>query len=142
MATKAAVLPRKDGFAAVSEAIAAADAMKKSTSGARHAASQAVSAVCSALAKTIYITTYFASYGVVFAAVTVSRLVPPENAFAYGIRDGAAAARDARSNGSGRSVKTTRAPRTTASKRIKMRRLEPRTARRSGKRVVSVESES
>lgn len=122
MATKAAVPPRKDAFAVVGEAIAAAsDAMQKSTSDARRAASQAAPVMRSALAKAVYIGAYYASYGVVLAAVTVGRLVPPENALAYGIRDGAAAARDAR-NGSGRAAPTARL---VASKRS-TRRRQPR----------------
>ena len=122
MATKATAQPRSDAFTAVGEAIgAAADAMKKSASDARRVASRAVPAVRSTFAKTVYIATYYASYGVVFAAVTVSRLVPPENAFVYGIRDGAAAARDA-TNSRGRSVKATRPA---ASKRSNTRR-QPR----------------
>ena len=122
MATKAAVLPKKDAFAVMGEAIAAAsDAMKKSTSDARRAASRAAPAVGSALAKTVYIAAYYASYGVVFAAVTVGRLVPSENALAYGIRDGAAAARDART-GSGRAARPVRL---VASKRS-TRRRQPR----------------
>jgi hypothetical protein len=138
MATKAAVLPRKDAFAAVGEAIkAAADAMKKGTSDTRQAASQAMPAVGSALAKAVYTSSYYTSFCVVFAAVAVSRLMPSENALAYGIRDGAAAARGAGRDGSGRSTKTTPAARATAGHRIRMRRRS-RTTRGSGKRVVNV----
>ena len=122
MATKAAVLPKKDAFAVMGEAIAAAsDAMRKSTSDARRAASRAAPAVGSALAKTVYVAAYYASYGVVFAAVTVSRMMPSENALAHGIRDGAAAARDART-GRGRAARPVRL---VASKRS-TRRRQPR----------------
>jgi hypothetical protein len=96
MATKVAVLKKKDPFAVVGEAmVAAADAVKKSTSDARHAASQAFPAVRSAFAQSVYVTTYYASFGVVFAALAVGRMTPMDNAFGYGIRDGASAAQDA-----------------------------------------------
>ena len=108
MATKAAVFPKKDAFAVMGEAIAAAsNAMRKSTSDARRAASRAAPAVGSALAKTVYVAAYYASYGVVFAAVTVSRMMPSDNALGNGIRDGAAAARDARA-GRGRVARPVR----------------------------------
>lgn len=142
MATKVAVLPRKDPFAVVGEAmVAAADAMKKSTSDARHAASQAVPAVRSALAKSVYITAYYSSFGVVFATLAVTRWLPSENAFGYGVRDGAVAARDVRSNGASRSTKTAPAARAAARKRTKSRRGRTRTARRGTAPVVDDESQ-
>ena len=89
MATKTAVPRRRDAFAVLGDAIAAsAEAMKKSASDARAAASEAVPAVRSALGKAIYVATYYASYGVVLAA----------DALAYGVHDGAAAAREAGRN--------------------------------------------
>jgi hypothetical protein len=97
MGRKAAALRRKDPFVMVGEAVvAAADAVKQSTSDARQAASQAVPAVRSAVAKTVYTVSYYTSYGVVFTALTAMRLTPLENALGYGLRDGAVAARDAR----------------------------------------------
>jgi hypothetical protein len=103
MATKMAVVKKKDPFAVVGEAmVAAADAVRKSTSDARHAASQAVPAVRSALAQGVYVATYYTSFGVVFAALAVSRLTPLDNAFGYGIRDGASAARDVTTRSNGR----------------------------------------
>ena len=136
MATKAAVLPGKDAFAAVGEAIAAAaDAMKKSTSDARDAATQAMPALHSALAKTVYTTSYYASFGVVFTAVTLSRLLPPDNAVAFGIRDGAMAAQDVARKHVGRPARATRVARATASKRVSSRR-RTRAARRAGRRVA------
>ena len=122
MAMRVAVLPKKDAFAVMGEAIAAAsDAMSKSTSDARRAASRSAPAIGSALAKTAYIAAYYASYAVVFAAATFGDLVSSENALAYGIRDGAAAARDART-GSGRAAQKVRL---VASKRG-TRRRQPR----------------
>src|SRR5687768_3007830 len=115
MATKVAVLRKKDPFAVVGEAmVAAADAVKKSTSDARHAASQAVPAVRSALAQGVYVVTYYTSFGVVFTALAVGRMTPVDNAFGYGIRDGAAAARDVTRNSSGRSTRASAASKTTA----------------------------
>lgn len=129
MATKVAVLKKKDPFAVVGEAmVAAADAVKKSTSDARHAASQAVPAVRSALAQSVYVATYYTSFGVVFAALAVGRVTPTDNAFGYGLRDGASAARDA-SNGMPRRAKV--APRVAARKRADARRTRTRTAPKS-----------
>ena len=143
MATKVAVLPRKDPFAVVGEAmVAAADAMKKSTSDARHAASQAVPAVRSALAKSVYIAAYYGSFGVVFATLAVTRWVPSENAFGFGVRDGAAAAHDIRRDGGARSTKTTAGPRVAARKRTKARRVRTGTAPRSSAPVVDDESQA
>jgi hypothetical protein len=139
MATKVAVLRKKDPFAVVGEAmVAAADAVKKSTSDARYAASQAVPAVRSALAQGVYVVTYYTSFGAVFAALAVSRMTPMDNAFGYGIRDGAVAARDARSNSSGRPAKA--AVRPTARKRTESRRSRPRPASKGAAPVVEVES--
>ncbi|HXJ77771.1 MAG TPA: hypothetical protein VMS64_03725 [Candidatus Methylomirabilis sp.] len=136
MATKAAVPSGKDAFAAVGEAIAAAaDAMKKSTSDARHAAAEAMPVLNSALAKTAYTTSYYAAFGVVFAAVTLSRLVPPDNALAHGIRDGATAARDIVGGRPRRPTKASRAAQPAASRRSGSRR-RTRVARRPVKRVV------
>ena len=141
MATKVAVLKRKDPFAVVGEAmVAAADAVKKSTSDARHAAAQAVPAVRSAIAQSVYVVTYYTSFGVVFAALAVGRVTPMDNAFGYGLRDGAAAARDARSGSRGRSTKPA-TPRTTARKRTDTRRPRPRPAPRSAPTVVETEEE-
>src|SRR5262245_10876440 len=115
MATKVAVVRKKDPFAVVGEAmLAAADAVRKSTSDARNAASQAVPAVRSAVAQGVYITTYYTAFSIVFAALAVSALTPMDNAFGYGIRDGAAAARDARTRSNGRRAaarETSRKPR-------------------------------
>lgn len=139
MATKVAVLRKKDPFAVVGEAmVAAADAVKKSTSDARYAASQAVPAVRSALAQGVYVATYYTSFGVVFAALAVSRMTPMDNAFGYGLRDGAMAARDARNNSSGRPIKA--AARTTARKRTESRRSRTRPASRNAAPVVEAES--
>jgi hypothetical protein len=137
MATKVAVLRKKDPFAVVGEAmIAAADAVKKSTSDARHAASQAVPAVRSAVAQSVYVLTYYTSFGVVFAALAVSRMTPLDNAFGYGIRDGAAAARDAGSRGGARKS----SPRIAARKRTETRRARPRTgSKNTGASVVEAE---
>ena len=136
MATKiAAVMRRKDPFAVVGEAmVAAADAVKKSTSDARHAASQAVPAVRSAIAQSIYITTYYTAFGIVFAALAVSRATPLDNAFGYGLRDGAAAARDVRNGGR----KAVPGPRTTARKRTEARRPRTRTSKSTAP-VIEVE---
>src|SRR5205085_1453798 len=108
MARKVAVL-RKDPFAVVGEAMAAAaDAVKKSTSDARHAASQAVPAVRSVIAQSVYVIAYYTSFGVVFTAAALSRVTPTDNAFGYGIRDGAAAARTAAGQSSARKVTPSR----------------------------------
>jgi hypothetical protein len=124
MAPKVAVLRRKDPFAIVGEAmVAAADAVKKSTSDARHAASQAVPAVRTAVAQSVYIGTYYASFGVVFTALAVGRMTPMENAFGYGIRDGAAAARHVRGSGGARKAV---AARPAARKRTDTRRTRTR----------------
>jgi hypothetical protein len=137
MATKVAVLRRKDPFAVVGEAmVAAADAVKKSTSDARRAASQAVPAVRSALAQSVYVVTYYTSFGVVFAALALSRVTPMDNAFGYGVRDGAAAARDTRSRGSARKAP---ASRTTARKRTETRRGRTRPGSKVAAPVVEVE---
>ena len=139
MATKVAVRKKKDPFAVVGEAmVAAADAVKKSTSDARHAAAQAVPAVQSAIAQGVYVVTYYASFGVVFAALAMSRLTPMDNAFGYGIRDGATAARDARSQSGGGATKAA-ASRTTARKRTESRRPRTRPAPKSAASVVEVE---
>jgi len=128
MATKMAVVRKKDPFAVVGEAmVAAADAVRKSTSDARHAASQAVPAVRSAVAQGVYVLTYYTSFGVVFAALSVSHMTPLDNAFGYGLRDGASAARDATVRGNGRKV----ASRATARKRPDARRVRTRPAAKS-----------
>ena len=138
MATKVAVLRKKDPFAVVGEAmVAAADAVKKSTSDARHAAAQAVPAVRSALAQGVYVATYYTSFGVVFAALTMSRMTPMDNAFGYGVRDGAAAARDARGNSGGRATKV--AASRTVRKRTESRRPRTRPAAKSAAPVVEAE---
>ena len=130
MATKVAVLRKKDPFAVVGEAmVAAADAVKKSTSDARRAASQAIPAVRSAFAQGVYVVTYYASFGVVFAALAVSRVTPMENAFGYGIRDGAAAAHDATGKTRTRGAAAPARPR--ARKRSDTRRPRGRTAPRT-----------
>jgi hypothetical protein len=135
MATKVAVLKKKDPFAVVGEAmVAAADAVKKSTSDAKHAASQALPAVRSAFAQGVYVVTYYASFGVVFAALSVGRVTPMENAFGYGVRDGAAAAQDAR--GSGRSRSATAPSRPQARKRAETRR-----SRKPATKVTATEVE-
>lgn len=137
MAKKVAVLRRKDPFAVVGEAmVAAADAVKRSTSDARHAASQAVPAVRSALAQSVYVITYYTAFGVVFAALALSRVTPMDNAFGYGLRDGAAAARDARSRGSARKAP---ASRTTARKWAGTRRPRTRTAPKAATPATEVE---
>ena len=127
MATKVAVLKKKDPFAVVGEAmVAAADAVKKSTSDAKHAASQALPAVRSALAQSVYVATYYASFGVVFAALAVGRVTPMDNAFGYGVRDGASAAKDATGSAGRRSPAS--APKARAAKRT----AETRRPRRRG----------
>ena len=137
MAAKVAVVKRKDPFAVVGEAmVAAADAVRKSTSDARQAASQAVPAVRSAGAQGVYVGTYYTAFGVVFAALSVGRLTPMENAFGYGLRDGASAAKDATTSSSARSRKA--APRTTAKK--SPRRARTRTAARSAAPVIEAEA--
>jgi hypothetical protein len=128
MATKMAVVKKKDPFAVVGEAmVAAADAVRKSTSDARHAASQAVPAVRSAVAQGVYVATYYTSFGVVFAALAVSRLTPLDNAFGYGIRDGASAARDATTRSNGRKS----AAQPAARKKTEARRTRTRSASKS-----------
>jgi hypothetical protein len=137
--TKVAELRKKDPFAVVGEAMAAAaDAVKKSTSDARQAASQAGPAVRSAIAQSVYIATYYASFGAVFAALTVSRMTPMDNAFGYGIRDGAAAARDIRTNSSGPLTKVATA-RTTARKRTDRRPGRTRPGSKTSASVVEAE---
>jgi hypothetical protein len=139
MATKVVPLSRRDPFAVIGDAVAAAaDAMKKGTADARQAASQAVPTVRSGLAKSIYVATYYGAYGVVLAGLAMGAL---DNAFGYGIRDGAAAARDARSNGTprSRSVKTRPARRVAARTRTTRRRLRTRKAR-SAASVADAES--
>jgi hypothetical protein len=90
----------KDAFAVLGDAIAAStDAMKKTASNARHGTSQAVPAVRSTLGKALYVAAYYASYSAVFAALAVGRLAPPIDAWADGVHDGAAAARDIGRNG-------------------------------------------
>lgn len=130
MATKVAVLRKKDPFAVVGEAmVAAADAVKKSTSDARHAASQALPAVRSAFAQGVYVVTYYASFGVVFAALAVGRVTPMENAFGYGVRDGASAARDAggmRRTGSSAAPARARARKSSVTRRSRGR-IAPKT---------------
>lgn len=139
MATKVAVFRKKDPFAVVGEAmVAAADAVKKSTSDARHAAARAVPAVRSAIAQGVYVVTYYTSFGVVFTALAVSRMTPMDNAFGYGIRDGAVAARDARSQSSSRATKAV-ASRTTARKRTESRRPRTRSAPKNAAPAVEVE---
>ena len=138
MATKVAVLRKKDPFAVVGEAmVAAADAVKKSTADARHAAAQAVPAMRSAIAQSVYVVSYYTSFGVVFTALAVSHLTPTDNAFGYGLRDGAAAARDAKT--ASKSRKAT-APKTTARKRTEPRRGRTRPGSKSSSSVVEVDS--
>jgi hypothetical protein len=137
MATKIAVVKKKDPFAVVGEAmVAAADAVRKSTSDARHAASQAVPAVRSAVAQGVYVATYYTSFGVVFAALTVSRLTPLDNAFGYGLRDGASAARDATVRTNGRKV----AAQPAARKKADARRTRGRGAKSPATPVAEAES--
>jgi hypothetical protein len=125
MPPRAAAARERDAFAAVGDAIAAAaEAMRKSTSDARAAASHAVPAVRTTLAKGVYVATYYISYGVVAAALSIGRLVPPDSALAYGIRDGAAAARSVSRDGARRVGSAAR-------KRVAVRRLRGRRARRT-----------
>jgi hypothetical protein len=143
MATKAAVTPRKDPFAVVGDAMAAAaDAMKKGTADARSAAAQAVPAVQSALAKGVYVATYYTAYGIVYSALSVGHLIPADSAFGYGMRDGAAAARDATSNSRPKPRSVTAAPsrRAAARKRRTTRRSRARTASRSAASAADAES--
>jgi hypothetical protein len=79
------------------------------------------------VAQSVYVLTYYTSFGVVFAALAVSRMTPLDNAFGYGVRDGAAAARDASGRGGPRKA----APRMAARKRTETRRGRSRTASKS-----------
>jgi hypothetical protein len=105
----------KDAFAVLGDAIAASTEAMKNASGARNGASPAVPAVRSTLGKALYVAAYYAAYGVVFAALAVGRLAPPVDAWADGVHDGTAAARDTGRNGARRA-------RTAARGRVRVRR--------------------
>jgi hypothetical protein len=71
----------------------AADAIRHGAASARAAVGQVIPGAGRLLRKSLYSTVYGASYVVVFAALSVARLVPTNNIVGEGLRDGAAAAR-------------------------------------------------
>ena len=74
---------------------AAARALRDGATDAQRHALEVIPTVAEFLRRGTYTTCYAASYGAVFAALTVAQAVPKENAFVYGLIDGAHAARDA-----------------------------------------------
>ena len=73
----------------------AADAIRHGAASAKAAVGEIIPGAGRLVRKSVYGTFYCASYGVVFAALTVARLVPTNNAMGEGLRDGAVAARKA-----------------------------------------------
>lgn len=71
----------------------AADAIRHGAASAKAAVGEVVPGVGRLVRKTVYGTFYCASYGVVFAALSVARLVPTDNVLGEALRDGAQAAR-------------------------------------------------
>ena len=74
---------------------AAAQALRDGAADAQRHALEVIPTVGDFLRQVTYTTCYAASYGAIFAALAVAQAVPKENAFVYGLIDGAHAARDA-----------------------------------------------
>ena len=75
--------------------ITAAAAVRQGAGDARAKAMELAPAVGESVSRAVYATCYYVSYGVVFPTVFVASLLPLNNAFGYGLADGASAAKEA-----------------------------------------------
>ncbi|MBU1190109.1 MAG: hypothetical protein KKA36_02265 [Gammaproteobacteria bacterium] len=83
----------RDETVAAAEGIA--DALRQGASDAAKSADHLLPKVGNLVSKAIYSTCYYGSYGVVFAALTVARILPKDSTVIHGLEDGADAARQA-----------------------------------------------
>lgn len=83
----------RDETSAASEGVA--DALRQGASDASKSADRLLPKVGKLMSKGLYATCYFGSYGVVFAALTVARMLPKDGSVIHGLEDGADAARHA-----------------------------------------------
>jgi hypothetical protein len=103
--TEASIAPEADASGEVIEAQVAleednerstlgtaADAIRQGAASAKAAVGEVIPGVGKLVRKSIYGGFYYASYGVVFAALTVAKLLPVDNVVSEGVRDGASAA--------------------------------------------------
>lgn len=84
--------------AEASESASALDAINRGAASAKEAVGRVIPGVGKAVRKSVYGTFYYASFGVVFAALSVARLVPTNNVMGEALKDGADAARRAVEN--------------------------------------------
>lgn len=74
---------------------AASEGVQQGAADAAAAASESTANHAQFFSKAVYNTFYYSSYYVTFAALTVAKALPLDNAAGHGMHDGAVAARDA-----------------------------------------------